>query len=277
MITRLAIILLFSASAYAQTVAIVGSPNVLADGCAPLWNSAAKQFICDIPSGGGVPAGSTILIASGTCPTGFSEVAGLDGVTLVGTLAAHGDVGTTGGSDTLTPTGTVSQPTFSGNSVGSSLVSGGTPAGTNSTSTVTPLGTNSTSTAAAQVFTGTPSTVVVNHVHLQTAPTGQTGGQDSFTRDASTNGSSNTALSTANPTGGAASYTPAGTNGTSSVTAQAFTGSSSVVSAQVFTGSALGTHQHATTATGTVSQPTFTGDAGENRSAFLRVIFCSKD
>jgi len=157
--------------------------------------------------GGGVPAGSIILVTSGACPTGFTEVAGLAGKTLIGTTNGAGDVGTTGGNDNITPAGT-----------------------------------NGSSTAAAQVFTGTPSSVVVNHVHLETAPTGQTGGQDSFTRDASTTGSSNTALSTANPTGGSASYTPAGTNGSSAVTAQ-----------------------------------TFTGTSFDNRSAWMKVIFCSKD
>jgi len=44
---------------------------------------------------------------------------------------------------------------------------------------------------------------VPSHVHLETAPTGQTGGQDGLTRDASTTGSSNTALSTAANTGAA--------------------------------------------------------------------------
>ncbi len=66
--------------------------------------------------------------------------------------------------------------------------------------------------ASAQSFAGTPSTVVVNHVHVQSLPSGQTGGQASGTRDTSTNGSIADALSTANPTGGAANYTPAGAN-----------------------------------------------------------------
>lgn len=66
--------------------------------------------------------------------------------------------------------------------------------------------------SSAQSFAGTPSTVVVNHVHVQSLPTGQTGSQASGTRDASTTGSQADALSTANPTGGAANYTPAGTN-----------------------------------------------------------------
>ena len=69
-----------------------------------------------------------------------------------------------------------------------------------------------TAAASAQAFTGTPSSVIVNHVHVQNLPSGQTGSQASGTRDTSTTGSIADALSTANPTGGAASYTPAGTN-----------------------------------------------------------------
>lgn len=48
------------------------------------------------------------MIDSGTCPSGFAEDATLDGKTLFGTLAAHGDVGTTGGSDSITPAGSIS-------------------------------------------------------------------------------------------------------------------------------------------------------------------------
>lgn len=44
-----------------------------------------------------------------------------------------------------------------------------------------------------------------------------------------------------------------------------------------FAGSALGTHTHSTTATGSVSAPSFTGNSADNRSAFVKVIFCSKN
>jgi len=56
---------------------------------------------------GGLPSGAIVLIDSGTCPTGTTEVAGLDAKFLRGTLASHADVGGTGGSDTATPAGTV--------------------------------------------------------------------------------------------------------------------------------------------------------------------------
>jgi hypothetical protein len=53
-------------------------------------------------SGESVPAGSILLIASGACPTDYTEETSLNGKTLIGTLAANTDVGTTGGSDTIT-------------------------------------------------------------------------------------------------------------------------------------------------------------------------------
>lgn len=330
---RLAILLLFSVSCFGQAVGISDPPiTSYADGCVPVWSLSTQQFVCTVEAI--VPAGSILLVATGTCPAGFSEVTALDGVTLVGTLAAHGDVGDPVGDDTITPTGTISQPTFAGSalaththtagsfsaaaqtftgssantsavsggtpagsvsaptftgdSVNSSAVSAGTPAGTNSTSTVTPLGTNATSTvtplgtngtstAAAQTFTGTAHSCVANHVHIETinsALTGATGNGFPALLDASTSGGPTSLwMSTANNTGGSATCTPAGTNGTSSVgaqtftgssstvAAQTFTGSSSTVAAQTFTGSALGTHLHATTATGTNSAPSFTGSA----------------
>ncbi len=50
-------------------------------------------------------------------------------------------------------------------------------------------------------------TQVVNHVHIQKLPSSQTGSQASGTRDTSTTGNVNDALSTNNPTGGVASGT----------------------------------------------------------------------
>lgn len=66
--------------------------------------------------------------------------------------------------------------------------------------------------SSAQTFAGTPSTTVVNHVHVQSVGTTATGALVGYTYDASTSTSVASGYSTANPTGGAASYTPAGTN-----------------------------------------------------------------
>ena len=73
--------------------------------------------------------------------------------------------------------------------------------------------------SSAQTFAGNASTVVVNHVHVQNYGTPTTGNfTTSAVVDASSGGTGGsagvaaTAVSTANPTGGAANYTPAGTN-----------------------------------------------------------------
>ncbi len=44
----------------------------------------------------------TVVVTTGTCPAGYTEVAGLNGKFLLGTLAANKDIGGTGGSDTIT-------------------------------------------------------------------------------------------------------------------------------------------------------------------------------
>jgi len=54
----------------------------------------------DAPGASSLPAGLIVLTLS-SCPSGFSEVSSLDGKFVLGTLAAHADVGTTGGADTI--------------------------------------------------------------------------------------------------------------------------------------------------------------------------------
>ena len=141
--------------------------------------------------------GGIVFIDTGTCPAGWTEVSGLNGRTVMGTVAANGNVGGTGGSDSVTPT-------FTGASVTSSAVSAGTPAGTNGASAT------SGNCAATNILAGT---------------------------------GSGTACKAAAP--------------------------NLTVTAQTFTGSALGTHTHTTTATGTIS-------AVDTRSAFERLIACKK-
>ena len=262
---------------------------------------------CGVTSTGSIPSGSILLVDAGTCPTGFSEVAGLNGKTLFGTVTANADVGATGGADNITPAGTNSAPGFTGDAVASNGVSAGTPAGTNSTSSVTPLGTVAAPAiswpAGVPTFAGAAFSNVINHTHAvnvtdpghthltQRYPTA-TGGSSGFTIDTSMSGTladntlpvkanaTGVTATSSNPGGGVASITPAGTIawpvGVPTNTVPAFTGSSSTVSAQTFTGSALGTHSHNTTATGIVAAPSFTGSSFDNRSAFVKVIFCKK-
>ncbi len=341
---------------------------------------------------GTIPAqGQIFFILSGSCPAGFSEVTALNGKTIIGTLAANGDVGTTGGSDTVTPAGTVAAPTFTGSSVTSSAnsggtpmgtvaaptftgtsgqstssdsagtpagtvaaptftgtsaqatsaVSAGTPAGTNGTAAFTPSGTiawpvgvpafsGSAGTVPAQIFTGSAGTVPAQiftgsagtvpaptiswpagvpsfagsalgtHLHGAGTLADATSGTTVKLFTASGSGASAATLSGSTaaisagipagtvawpvgvPTNGTVSFTPAGTNGTASFTpagtngtaaftpagtvawpagVPAFSGSGGTVPAQTFTGSALGTHSHTLTPSGTNSAPAFTGSA----------------
>lgn len=154
---------------------------------------------------GGVPAG-LITLSLTSCPTGWAEASALNGVMLRGTVAANGNVGTTGGSDSRTPAGTLtwpaSVPTFAGSSGTTSAVSAGTPAGT-----------------------------IANHTIVSTKQ-------------------------------------------------GASAGNVVTTATHVFTGSALATHTHTLTPSGTIawpaSVPTFAGSALDVRPAYLNVIFCVK-
>lgn len=292
-------------------------PCVPNNGAWTVTTSAATLFVCatdglswsSLASGAsGIPIGSIILILTGICPSGYTEAAALNGKMLRGTIAANADVGTTGGNDSITPTGTVAPPAFTGNSVVSSAVTAGTPAGTNATGTVTPLGTIAwpagvplfTGNALAthtHTFTGSalathahelpwqiPSTTTIRQIAVATFGTGTSRAATAV----SAAGTANTTSAAVALSQAVTAGTPAGTNaaitaGTPAGTiawpagVPTFGGSSSVTSAEVFTGAALSTHTHTTTATGTNTAPIFTGAAFDNRAAYTNVIFCSKN
>lgn len=159
--------------------------------------------------GGSIPSGMIVMMLS-ACPTGTTEVSSLSGYFPQGTINANGDVGATGGSSTITPTGTVAAPTFTGSQGTTSAVSAGTPAGTNG-ATATSGNCASTNIAA----------------------------------------------------------------GTGSTTACKGTAPNLTVPAETFTGSALATHTHTLTPTGTNSAPAFTGNSFDPRPQYTKVIFCS--
>lgn len=181
-----------------------------------VWDSSATNWVC--AASDGVPQGAIFAFESGNCPSGYTEATSLNGRVPLGTLVANGNVGTTGGNDTITPAGTVAAPTFTG-------------------------------TAFSSVINHTH-TVTVNdpgHTHTQSVNSATTGGLSGYTPDTSTNTTSTSGFSTlsnttgitastANPAGGVSSITPAGTN----------------------------------------SAPAFTGTQFDNRSAFVRVIYCKK-
>jgi hypothetical protein len=194
-------------------------------------------------SAAGVPTGAIIFVASGTCPSGYSEVAGLDGRMVRGTVAANGNVGGTGGSDTITPAGTNGAPALTMNSY--------TPAGTNGTAAFTPAGTN------AAITAGTPA---------GTNSTSATTGNCAATNVAIGTGATNACKATApNLSVTAQTFT-----GSALAThTHTFTGSSGTVPAETFTGSAA-------VLTGSVAAPTFTGTQFDNRAAYINLIGCSK-
>ena len=328
------------------TVTIVApGPQNLSD----TLSAVAPQLTSIKLGGSSIPSGSILMISSGACPAGFTESATLNGTMPFGTLAANGDVGTTGGSNTITPTVaslTAAAQAFSGNSATTSAVSAGTPAGTNGTVSFTPAGTNGTvsftpagtnnapaiswpagvptfagnaGTVPAQTFSGTPFSSVINHTHTVTVTYNVQGGTTAATTgthvmtSTATGGSARAptagdvvSATTANPGGGVASITPAGTNSTAAFTpagtvawpagvpthaaatfsgsagtvpAPTFSGSLGTIPAETFTGSALGTHTHTVTAAGTNGASAVTGtlNSFDNRPAFVKVIFCQKN
>lgn len=193
----------------------VQRPGACNNGEVLTYNSASQQYECQPAAGGGVPAGAILLIVSGSCPSGYAEETSLDGRLPLGTLAAHADIGSTGGSDNTTPAGTVSQPTFTGNALA----------------------------AHTHTFTGD---LLAAHTHTFTGNALSGGARKGGTTNPASiieNGAAVTGSNSSDSAG-----TPAGTN--SSLTAG--------------------------TPTGAVSQPTFTGTQFDNRSAFVRVIFCRK-
>ena len=153
-----------------------------------------------------VASGQITMILSGSCPFGFSEVAALNGKTVIGTISANGNVGTLGGNDNITPVGTVTAPVFSG----SALVD-----------------------HAHELPWQIPSATTIRQIAVATFGAG-------ISRAA-------TAVSAA--------------------------GTANTTSAAV----ALSQRVSAGTPVGTNSVPIFSGTSFDNRSAFVRVIFCSKD
>ena len=232
-------------------------------GSVPATGTPSGKFLKDdgtwaTPSSGGVPAGLITFVITGSCPAGWTEVTALAGKTLFGTLAANADVGTTGGADSITPT--VNSLTATAQTVNSLSAAGQTaswPAG-------------------VPTFAGTPFSGIINHTHpvtdpghthviteLRDATTGGVTTNIALTADTSSTlgtkvtGSRTTGVTTANPAGGVASITPAGT---------------------VAWPAGVPTNA-ASAVTGTMNTSAVTGtlNSFDNRSAFTKVIFCSKD
>lgn len=193
-------------------------------------------------SSGAVPTGSILLIDSGTCPSGFAEDTALNGKALIGTLAANGNVGTTGGSDTITPTGSNSAPSFTGAAWSNPAIAW--PA------SVPVFAGAALATHAHELPWQIPSTTTIRQLAAATFGTG--------TSRAATAVS---AAGTANTTSAAVALSEAKSAGTPAGTI-AWPASVPTIGAY--------------TPQGSISAPTFTGTAFDNRSAFVRVIACKK-
>lgn len=92
-------------------------PSTCITGDRYTYTSSGAADLCTAPNTwiSEIPSGLIGMVISGTCPAGWGEVAALNGVTVLGTLSANGDVGTTGGSDTITPAGVNAPNTTTGN------------------------------------------------------------------------------------------------------------------------------------------------------------------
>jgi len=189
-------------------------------------------------------------------PTAANESAHTHSVTAAGT----------NGSVSITPLGTNAASATSGNCAATNIA-----AGTGSTTACKATAPNLT--VSAQTFTGSSTTV----------------GAQTFTGSSVTSGAGSAHTHTLSwpagvPTIAAGSFTQPTISWPAGV--PAFSGSSSTVAAQVFTGSALSTHTHtvsgsseavsAGTPAGTVAAPVFSGTQFDNRSAYVKVIFCRK-
>lgn len=300
-----------------MTFSPLSAPTTPSSGRVGIFLNASNQM-SQIDSSGVttpmvVPAGLILMKRSGSCPTGWTEQSDMAGRAPLGTIASNGDVGTTGGSDTITPAGSNSAPTVawpagvptaSGAAVsahaGTAVADHSyTPQGTNGTSATTATGTIAWP-AGVPTFTGSalathahelpwqiPSTTTIRQIAVGTFGTG--------TSRAATAVS---AAGTANTTSAAVALSQAVSAGTPAGTVAwpagvpTFSGSSSTVSAQTFTGTAATiTHSVTQPSNHTVTQPTiawpagvptatapsFTGTQFDNRSAWVKVIYCMKD
>ncbi len=213
-------------------------------------------------------AGGIVFIDSGTCPTDTMEVSGFDGKTLFGTLVAHGDVGGTGGADSITATtASVTQPTIAW------------PMGVPTSTTPTIAWPAGVPTQAAHSHTYTD---VVNHTHtinitdpghthVQSVNSATSGGLNGYGVDTSTNSTSTSGYSTASSTTGvtAASVNPGG--GVASGTTATAT---PVISwpAGVPTNTSPTLSWPAGVPTATLSAVTM--NSFDNRSAYIKWIAC---
>jgi len=268
---------------------LTGSPAIFICTATNVWTQLGF-----VGGGSSVPSGAILLIENGSCPATYTEASALAGRTLVGTLAASMDVGTTGGADTITPVGTNTVPTFSGAASAVPTATITWPAGVplftgNALATHTHTFIGNALATHTHTFTGNalathahelpfqiPTTTSIRQIAVGTFGTGTSRAATATQTHTANTTSAAVALSQAVSAG-----TPAGTN--VAITAGTPTGANTAITAGIPGGTitwpaGVPTNSAVNfTPVGTVTAPGFTGTPFDNRSAFVRVIFCRKD
>lgn len=242
---------MFGTSTSLPSTCQVGSMTYLTTSTVGLYYCSAQDtWTLLIAPYGGVPAGAIVFVSSGTCPSGYTEVAGLNGKMVRGTVAANSDVGGTGGSDSVTPT-------FTGSALATHTHTL-TATGTNGTVSFTPVGT-----------IAWPAGVPTNAAITAGTPTGTVSALTTGADSSTTGGVAKAIAQTPTFTGsalGTHTHTiswPAGV--------PTLTGTSGTVPAETFTGSS------ATSSAVTGGTPAGTISAVDTRAAYIKLIGCSKN
>lgn len=247
-------------------------------------------------SASGVPSGMILFIDSGSCPSGWTEL-GSAGNHLLLTIAANGDVGTTGGSNSYTPAGSSAAPTVNSLTAAAQGFTGdsttvGAQSFTGDATTVPALAVGSL------VFAGTPFSSIINHTHTvnitdpghvhtlnaQGGTTASTTGTHLMTStatggsaravttgDAVVSHTTGITAATVNPSGGVASITPAG-----SLSGSTATGSLTPLGHNTSVSITPLGHNASSAVTGTLNAGAFTGTPATIQPTYLKLIGCRK-
>ena len=209
--------------------------------------------------GGSLPSGVILPMVAGACPSGTTELSSLDGRALIGTTTANGNVGTTGGADSVTPDGTVAAPTFTGTqaAVPAHTISWPGAVPTHSGTTATFTG-SALATHAHELPFQIPTTTTTRQIAAATFGTGTSRAATAVSAAGTANTTSAAVALSQAVSGG----TPAGTVTITSQGTIAWPGAVPTMNTVNFTPQ------------GTNSAPAFTGSAFDNRSQFTRAIFC---
>ena len=243
-----------------------------------------------------IPSGMITFIRSGSCPVGWTEQIDMAGYMFLATNTTNADMNTTGGNDTYTPLGTVSQPTFTGTPA---TLTGNVSNATLTMNAMTLTGnvtsaflnvTDSALTMDAKILTGNITTASLNLTSrvltMDTTSAASAGALKNGTTTNTGTVAAHTHTVTGNLTSAAGNltsrvltintYTATGnlTNRIGNLTNTSLT-----MDAYTSTGNLTNTtiSINSYTPAGSVSTPSFTGTEFDNRPKFIKVICCMKD